>query len=842
VTYADLADRVRDVADRLGPTRRLVLLGGANRVDAVVGYLAALAGGHPAILVPGDNPGNFASVVRAYDPDVVLADGRLEERRAGTAHDLHPDLALLLSTSGSTGSPKLVRLSHENLTANAAAIADYLAIRPTDVAATTLPMHYCYGLSVINSHLAVGASLLLTELSVVDGCFWDAVRAHRVSTFAGVPYTFDLLDRVGFADMDLPSLRYVTQAGGRLAPERVRAYADLGRRRGWDLFVMYGQTEATARMAYLPPDLAVTSPSAIGVPVPGGSFSLRPLPELPLEWSHPDRPAGEVGELVYEGANVMLGYAESAADLARGREVGALRTGDVARRTPDGLYEIIGRRTRFAKVFGLRIDLDQVEQVYAGLGHIVSCADGGDRLIIAADASGRPVDPAALRAAAKEHVGLPPKAVQVLALTELPRLPTGKTDYRAIVARAQAATRPGTTPHSTGNNPAVDGRAGRAEEVRAVYADVLGRPDATEDDTFVSLEGDSLSYVEMSIRLEQVLGVLPAGWHTTAIRDLAAVPAPADRRPGRTLETNVLLRAVAIVMIVGSHANLFTLVGGAHVLLAVAGFNFGRFHLTGGSRGDRVRHLLTSVGRVVAPSVLWLGAVAVTSHQVGWTNVLLLNAVLGPTSWAEPQWWYWFIEALVGILLALTAALAVPWFDRVERRWPFGLPVALAGLGLLTRYDLVELAAGDEIHRASVVFWLFALGWATVKATRSRQRALVSALVVLSVPGFFGEPAREAIVVAGMLLLVWLPAVRVPDWLARPAGVLAAASLYIYLVHWQIYPHLEDHFPLLATLLSLASGVAFWQAVSRVSLPRRWRGAPRRPACSGSNPAVAGRR
>jgi hypothetical protein len=375
-----------------------------------------------------------------------------------------------------------------------------------------------------------------------------------------------------------------------------------------------------------------------------------------------------------------------------------------------------------------------------------------------------------------------------------------------------------------------------------VFADVLGRPDATESDTFVSLEGDSLSYVEMSIRLEQVLGVLPAGWHTTAIRDLAAVPAPAVPRPGRTLETNVLLRADAIVMIVGSHANLVTLVGGAHVLLGVAGFNFGRFHLTGGSRGDRVRHLLTSVSRVVAPSVLWLGAVAVTTHQVGWTNVLLLNAVLGPSGWAEPQWWYWFIEALVGILLALTAALAVPWFDRLERRWSFGLPVALAALGLLTRYDLVELAAGDEIHRASVVFWLFALGWATVKATRSWQRGLVSALVVLTVPGFFGQPARETIVVTGMLALVWLPAVRVPDWLARPVGVLAAASLYIYLVHGQIYPHLEDRFPLLATLLSLAGGVAFWQLVSRVSLPRRWRGGPRRPACSGSTRAGAGRR
>jgi hypothetical protein len=345
--------------------------------------------------------------------------------------------------------------------------------------------------------------------------------------------------------------------------------------------------------------------------------------------------------------------------------------------------------------------------------------------------------------------------------------------------------------------------------VLGVFATVLGRPDATQDDTFVSLEGDSLSYVEMSIRLEEVLGALPAGWHTTPIRDLAATTAAP--RAGRTLETNVLLRALAIVMIVGTHANLFVLAGGAHVLLGVAGFNFGRFHLTAAPRDERVRHLLTSVSRVVLPSVLWLGAVAVTTRDIGLTNVLLLNGVLGPRGWTEPQWWYWFIEALVATLLVLTAVMAVPWVDRLERRWSFWLPFGLALAGLLTRYDVVSVLGGDEIHRAHVVFWLFALGWATVKSSVWWQRALVSAVVVATVPGFFESPGREVVVVAGMLLLVWLRAVRVPGWLAQTSGVLAAASLYIYLAHWQIYPHLEDRFPLLATVLSLAGGIAFWQ-------------------------------
>ncbi|CAA9344878.1 MAG: Polyketide synthase modules and related proteins [uncultured Nocardioidaceae bacterium] len=803
VSYQDLADRVAATADRLGTTRRLVLVAGTNEVQAIVTYLAALAAGHPVILVPGDNPGNLSELVSAYNPDVTYSAGRLVERRAGTAHDLHPDLALLLSTSGSTGSPKLVRLSAANVESNAEAIATYLSIRPSDVAATTLPMHYCYGLSVINSHLMSGASLLLTSLSVVDECFWDLFRRNQATTFAGVPYTFELLDRAGFADRDLPSLRYVTQAGGRMSPTTVTRYAELGQRRGWDLFVMYGQTEATARMAYLPPDLALSSPSSIGIAIPGGSFRLEPLPEMPLTRNAAvlDEQATEVGELVYSGDNVMLGYATSPEDLARGREVTTLRTGDVARRNREGLYEVIGRRNRFAKVFGLRIDLDQAERVFADHGITACCADDEERLVVAVDCSAKPVDADAVQAVAKQSFGVPPGAVHVSALTQIPRLPSGKPDYRAIVSSAAAPGR--------GRPSAVSATA----DLCRLYGDVLRRTEVSEDDSFVSLEGDSLSYVEMSIRLEEAIGHLPANWHLAPIRELT----PRRRRSGlRSVEGNVVLRALAIVLIVGSHANLFWLLGGAHVLLGLAGYNFGRFQLTDVPRRERVRRLTTSIARVAVPSVLWIGIAAAFSAYT-WQNAVLLNGILGPRDWAEPQWHYWFIEALVYTLVALTLVMAVPFVDRIERRWPFWLPMALAGAGLLTRFEVVTVFGGDVIHRANVLFWLFALGWATVRAEAWWQRLLVSVTVVATVPGFFDDPARDLVVIAGMLALVWVRTVRVPGWTARVAGVLASASLYIYLAHWQIYPHLEDSQPLLATGLSLLGGVLVWQAVNRCS-------------------------
>jgi acyl-CoA synthetase (AMP-forming)/AMP-acid ligase II len=795
VSYADLAARVAATARRLGGERRLVMLAGANTVDAVVAYLAALAGGHPLLLV---TPGAADDLAASYDPDVVLhptAGGLVfEERRAASAHTPHPDLALLLSTSGSTGSPKLVRLSLDNLQSNAEAIARYLDIRPTDRAATTLPMHYCYGLSVINSHLLRGAGLILTELSVTDSCFWDLFRAQRGTAFAGVPYTFDLLDRIGFERLRLPDLRYVTQAGGRLAPDRVRRYAALGRRAGWDLFVMYGQTEATARMAYLPPELASSRPSAIGVPIPGGSFRLAPLP---------DGDPG-TGELVYSGPNVMLGYALGPADLSLGRTVDELHTGDIARRAPDGLYEIVGRCGQVAKLRGLRIDPRRVEELLDRHGVTAYCVGGDDELLVAAR---EPAEPARVRRLVVAGTGLPPGAVRVVAVAELPRLPSGKPDHGAVRALAL---------------PSAPSPAG---DLCALYAEVLDTDEVTPEHSFVSLGGDSLSYVEMSLRLERALGHLPADWHTTPIRSLRT---PARPRRRHALDTTVALRALAIVLVVGTHATLFNLSGGAHLLLGVAGFNFARFQLTGAGRGERLRHIGTSIRRIAVPSVAWIAAVMLVTGQYGLPSLFLLGGVFGPSpGWSG--WHFLFVEALVYILAVATVLLAVPSLDRLERRHPYGFPMGILLIGLVTRYDLLGLREHYHLPSAVRVFWLFAIGWAAGKAATVRQRALVTLAAVVTVPGYFDDLAREAVVLVGLVLLIWVPSLPSVRVVNRVAGVLAAGSLYIYLTHWQVYPRLDHHNALLAVAASLTAGLAYAALVARASrtVPRMLRTAPR---------------
>lgn len=797
VTFGDLAGHIERSSLASGE-RRLVAIAGSNSAEVLITYAAAMAHGHTVLMVPGDHSESAAALIAAYDPDVVLGpDGRLDERRTSTAHELHPDLALLLSTSGSTGSPRLVRLSGDSVVSNALAIADYLEIDTEHRALTTLPMHYCYGLSVVNSHLLSGAGIVATDWSVVDPCLWDLLDDTGATSFAGVPYTFDLLDRIGFADREHPSLRHVTQAGGKLAAQRVAQYAALGRRQGWTFVPMYGQTEATARMAYLPSTHVESHPHALGIPVPGGSFRLDPVPEVDSGQS------AEIGELVYSGPNVMFGYAETPADLARGRETVELRTGDLARLGDDGMYEWVGRRNRVAKAFGLRIDLDDLERTLADSGVPGRCVAEGDRVQVFVEHLGHVKRASTLLA---ERCGLPTHAISGIHLAELPRTPSGKVDYGLLRQHAREAP-----------VAAATRRSGNVDGVTALFAELLGRP-ATADDSFQSLRGDSLSYVELSVRLTELDIDLPSDWHRLTIHELAVKPA--RKRRSVSLDTSILVRALAIVLVLGTHADLWTLPGGAHLLLVVVGFNLFRFRPVEETLGNRIRRGLSGLTSVIVPSVVWIGVVAMVAGTYTWGTVLFVNGLLGSDSWTL-QWQFWFLEAVVWTQLGILVLTCLPRVDRMIARAPFGTACVALGVTLAVRFWLTGVEAGPtERYTPSIVLWCFALGWAMSAARTYAQRLIVTVATFVAVWGFFGDPAREAVVIGGVLLLLWIPTVRVGPTVARVLGALASASLFIYLTHWQIYPHWEDRAPIVAVLLSLAVGISycrFYAVVSRTA-------------------------
>lgn len=346
---------------------------------------------------------------------------------------VHTHLGLLLSTSGSTGSPKLVRLSRANLAANAGSIVSYLGLQGADVAITTLPLHYSYGLSIVNSHLACGARVVLTETPVTQAQFWTLMRSHGVTSLSGVPTLWRLLRRLRFERLELPALLTLTQAGGRLDPEEIASLAAAAQATGRRLFVMYGQTEATARIAYVPPHRLADKIGSVGVAIPGGELDLW-NPEGQALQAGPAE-----GELVYRGPNVMLGYAETPSDLQRDAEVDWLRTGDLARRDEEGFFWITGRLRRVIKLFGHRLNLDEIEQALRARG-LEAGVTGRDDLLLVGVQGQEPEACAQLARDLARQLRCLHEAVRVRPVQELPVGSNGKLQYALLQAQLEALT------------------------------------------------------------------------------------------------------------------------------------------------------------------------------------------------------------------------------------------------------------------------------------------------------------------------------------------------------------------------------------------------------------------
>ena len=388
LTYGSLcsyADELRKVL----PYRTLVFLLAENCIGSLIGYTSFL-NNHvvPLILSNKTEKTLFDNLYSTYQPEYLwLPTSRTAEfgqeplysafgysliKTGNPTPELFEDLSLLLPTSGSTGSPKLVRHSYRNIEANAENVKNLFQLTPSERAMAVLPMHYTMGLSVIASHLYAGATVLLCGKSLLDRGFWSMLKDQRATSFTGVPYSFELLSKLRFFRMDLPDLKIVTQGGGKLTEEMWQSLVDYAKDKGKKFIATYGQSECTARMAYLPAELAATKICSIGIAEPGGQLSI-------INHEGVETFEGEdSGEMVYRGENVTLGYAYSKEDLLKGDENhGIMHTGDLARRDADGCYYIIGRFKRFLKIFGLRIGLDEVENLIRS-NYDTDCYCSGD--------------------------------------------------------------------------------------------------------------------------------------------------------------------------------------------------------------------------------------------------------------------------------------------------------------------------------------------------------------------------------------------------------------------------------------------------------------------------------
>ena len=393
LTYANITQLSQQISAKI-TERALCFLLVENNVGGIAWTMSMLESRKlvPLILNVKTEDSLYQQLFDTYKPSYIcapsssIAHGEIVDSQFGyqlckisdNHCSLHPELSHLLPTSGSTGSPKLVRHKYENIEAAGLNISTFFELKETDRPLMVLPLYYTMGLSMVFSHLRVGATILITGLSMTDLNFWKFIKEQQATSFTGVPYSFQILNLMRFFRMDLPHLELLTQGGGKMPTDLNVKFAEYCRDKSKRWIATYGQSECTARMAYLPAKWALDKIGSIGIAVPNGELSL-----IDTDGNLITTPRTE-GEMCYRGKNVTMGYAREQADLALGDERnGYIRTGDLAYFDEDGCYYIVGRMGRFLKLFGMRVGLDECEQiVQTDCGIECACVGTDEKMIV----------------------------------------------------------------------------------------------------------------------------------------------------------------------------------------------------------------------------------------------------------------------------------------------------------------------------------------------------------------------------------------------------------------------------------------------------------------------------
>jgi acyl-CoA synthetase (AMP-forming)/AMP-acid ligase II len=777
VSYSNLVRRIERFTHEVltwlpeSLPRPLVVLEAPNELDAVVAYLACLRARWPVILVAPGQGLSKAGIVSTYAPNVIARrEGSEFRARLAAAEQpaLSRELAVLLSTSGTTGAAKLVRLSAENLQANAGAIAQYLGLTSSERAITALPFHYSYGMSVLHAHLFCHAALVLTGASLLDTAFWELACKHGATSLALVPTQFELLEKLSFAKQDrLPTLRYITQAGGRLDPRLAADFARRATSQGWQLFIMYGQTEASPRMSYVPPEDAEHWSHSIGRPIPGGKFRLIDAAGVEISAT------GVSGELIFEGPNVMLGYALTRADLDAPAGPSTLATGDLAERLGNGYFRITGRISRFIKLFGYRISLDEVERGLREEGHRAYVCGSDEQLVVFVL---KLENVAVLRAEIARHYGWPQSVVRVASIDEAPLLPSGKVDYRELSRRAAslAASAP----------EALSG-------LQQLLQSALGQPHLDPEKTFLESGGDSLAYLEIELFLSRHLGRAPPDWERLPLRRLYALTDRSSERSRRTpgwqeVPADLIVRNLSILAVIALHSTAWPTGGGSILLLILVGYSLARFQSQLLFRGQVGKTLRAMLGKILAAyyGLTALAALRFTPFDRGWFLLTENFREQVSPGFLEP---YWYVSTYVQIIAVAAVPFFIPRVQQLVRRVPFLAGIAaLAAVALTVQLtDVRQIFYGLRHRHPLVALELLLIGWCMFFA-QSRPKKILAATAIVLVwlqHYVFVETNITLLMVGGSLATLSGGRLKLPTSLARALLFFGSLSMFVYLAH-----------------------------------------------------------
>jgi len=438
-TYQDLNEDIREIDSLLKP-REIIIILCNNSYECLLIYISSLKKGSiPLLLSDNICDSHLQEYINRYSPRYVFSPKKINHKKnylpflktyfiyKYSNHNLveNKELTLLLTTSGSTGNPKVVKVSKKNLISNTTSICEYLNLSEKERHITILPMNYTYGLSCINTFLYSGGSIILNSDAITTKGFWINLEKYKPTYFSGVPYTYEILSKYFLEKLGKSSIRVFTQAGGKLSRKFLAKFIKFSHENNKEFIVMYGQTEATARMSYLPYLKLKEKIGSIGIAIPGGKFSLRNtyLEDCKI-----------VGELTYEGDNVTEGYAHSFEDLnCKKKKTNTLYTGDIGWIDKDNYVFLIGRNNKFAKISGIRVSLIDIEDFLNNLGlNCAVCSDDIFLQIYIEIEEGNNIDIIKLKKEISNNMNISSNSIKIKQISELPRLDSGKIDYKSL--------------------------------------------------------------------------------------------------------------------------------------------------------------------------------------------------------------------------------------------------------------------------------------------------------------------------------------------------------------------------------------------------------------------------
>ncbi len=433
LSYKQVLTETNEIKKKV-KNRSLILIVSENSLGSLLAYIFCIINNHVGIIIDSKTTNqNILKIFKNYQPNYVFLskktksifdkicsekytffDQSLMKNQINKKKKLNNNLSLLLSTSGSMGSIKFVKLSKSNLKHNTDSIISYLKINSKDSAITNLPISYSYMLSVINTHFEAGASIVISKYSLIQKEFWKILKNSKVTSFNGVPYTYEILTRIGLKNIKIETLKYLTHAGGKLEKDKLKEIIKFCKKNNLKFFSMYGQTEASPRISYVPPERALAKLGSVGMALDIGRFYTDAVDSV------------SEGELIYEGPNVCMGYAYSREDLSKpDSNKGILRTGDIATIDNEGYATIVGRKKRFVKVYGSSVNLDDLESKLKAKSFDTAVIGRDEKIIVLTTGD----DSARIKSYLYSFVNFPTRAIKIIKVDNIKYSGVGKPDY-----------------------------------------------------------------------------------------------------------------------------------------------------------------------------------------------------------------------------------------------------------------------------------------------------------------------------------------------------------------------------------------------------------------------------